>query len=176
MSRDLRKIDPDEQANEVVIRLLRGMQATDIAKDTGIPRAQVLQFIENFNTIAHNMPELKNRAKEAMAGMDMHYSLLIRRAYEELDKIELTNNSSANMFGQKTAILKLIAGLEDTRMKALQQAGLIDDMGDEVTELMEKNDILEGIIRDVSAQCPNCKLEVMRRLGKYTGNVEVVNA
>ena len=44
----------------------------------------------------------------------------------------------------------------------------------EKTQSERKQEILVSILRDVTANCDNCKWEVSRRLSEVTGKVEAV--
>jgi hypothetical protein len=76
----------------------------------------------------------------------------------------------------KTQALKLIADIEAKRIDMLNKAGVLENnsMADEILESERKQEILVGILKDVTANCDNCKWEVSRRLSSVTGKVEAV--
>ena len=77
----------------------------------------------------------------------------------------------------KAQSLKLIADVEQKRIDMLQKAGVLEknEMADQILETERKQEVLVGILRDVTSSCPNCKQEVARRLSQVTNRVEVIN-
>ena len=47
-------------------------------------------------------------------------------------------------------------------------------MADQILESERKQDILVGILKDVTANCDKCKWEVSKRLSEVTGQIEAV--
>jgi hypothetical protein len=62
-------------------------------------------------------------------------------------------------------------------MEMLQKAGLLDneEIGARIAESEEKQEILVGILRDVTSKCPNCRKEVASRLSRISGTVEPIH-
>jgi hypothetical protein len=58
----------------------------------------------------------------------------------------------------------------------LQEVGLLDnaELATQLAETERKQDILVKILKEVTASCPKCKLEVAKRLSQITGIVEPV--
>ena len=58
----------------------------------------------------------------------------------------------------------------------LQQVGLLDnaELATQVAEAERKQDVLVKILKEVTSNCPKCKLEVAKRLSQITGIVEAV--
>ena len=77
----------------------------------------------------------------------------------------------------KSQALKLIADVESKRIDMLQKAGVMEknEMSDQILETERKQEILVGILRDVTSSCPSCKQEVARRLSQVTNKVEVIS-
>jgi hypothetical protein len=76
----------------------------------------------------------------------------------------------------KTQALKLIADIEAKRIDMLNKAGVLENnsMADEILESERKQELLIGILRDVTSACDHCKFEVAKRLSQVTGQVEAV--
>jgi hypothetical protein len=74
----------------------------------------------------------------------------------------------------KTAALKLVADIEQKRMDMLHKAGVLEDneLASQVLETERKQEILMGILKEVTASCDHCKVEVARRLSQVTNRVE----
>lgn len=171
MPRELDTLDRIEQMNTVVAALLKGDNATAIARNTGLKRAQVLDYIDEWKALAQNNKTIQARAQEALVGMDEHYSMIIRELWGVLEEADMNNDLKT-----KTTALKSLADVEGKRVDLLQKAGLMDNqhIGDEVVEMERKHEILISILREVTSDCPHCKVEVARRLSKVTGETETI--
>jgi DNA-binding transcriptional regulator LsrR (DeoR family) len=66
--------------NQVASEYLKGLNETQISKELDIPRAKVVKYLEEWRAMAASNQAIHARAKEALAGMDRHYSELISRA------------------------------------------------------------------------------------------------
>lgn len=171
MPKELDTLDRIEQMNTVVAQLLKGDNATAIAKNTGLKRAQVIEYIDEWKQLAQNNKTIQSRAYEALTGMDEHYSMIIRELWGVLEEADMNNDLKT-----KNSVLKNLADIEGKRVDLLQKAGLLDtqQMGDEVLEMEKKHEILIGILREVTSDCPHCKVEVARRLSRVTGETETI--
>lgn len=134
-----------------------------IAKQLKMSRAEVLEYIEEYKAIIRDDDEVKARAKEALYEADSALHLVNEENWG-IVKVEMDNKV-------KATVLKNIADIEAKRVELLQKAGLYDDaaLGDELAAMEEKQQILIGIIKEVTSHCPSCKIEVARRLAKVTG-------
>ena len=58
----------------------------------------------------------------------------------------------------------------------LQEIGLLDnaELATQIADTERKQDILVKILKEVTATCPKCKMEVAKRLSQITGIVEPV--
>ncbi|AXH69623.1 hypothetical protein HWB79_gp189 [Streptomyces phage LukeCage] len=171
MPKELAEIDRIERMNEVVTAYLKGDNPTQIAKITGLKRAEVLEYIEEWRVVAQNNKTIQARATEALTSMDEHYNMIIRELWETMEQADLNND-----FKLKATVLKSLADVEGKRVDLLQKAGLLDNqqIGDEVVEMEKKHEILIGILREVTSDCPHCKVEVARRLSRVTGKTETI--
>ena len=160
-----------DQMNKVVEELLKGSTSSQIAKTTGLTRVQVDNHIKTWKELVQDNTAIKARAKEALAGADEHYSMLIKEAWKTLEQAD-----AQDALPVKTQALKLIADIEAKRIDMLNKAGVLEDnsMADQILESERKQDILIGILRDVTSSCDHCKWEVSRRLSQVTGQVEAV--
>ena len=106
-----------------------------------------------------------------MAGADEHYNLLIKEAWVTLNQADAQDAPNV-----KAQVLKLIADIESKRIDMLNKAGVLEDnsMADQILENERKQDVLVGILRDVTSSCEHCKWEVSKRLSEVTGQLEAV--
>jgi len=161
-----------ENINKVAEEFLRGnTNATTIAKATGFKRAEVLEYLDEWRMVIRSDRQVQVRAREALAGADQHYSMLIKEAWDVVEQADLTAQ-----LPQKTAALKLIADIQQKQMDMLQKAGMLDnnEMAEKNVETEEKQHVLVEIIRDVVSGCERCKPIVFGKLSKVTGQAEEI--
>jgi len=163
--------DHYDRMNKVVEELLKGNNPTQIATLTGFKRAEVVELIGEWKTVVHNDTAARERAKEAISGADQHYAMLIKEAWKTVEDAD-----QAGQLSVKSGALKLIADIEGKRIGMLQEVGLLDnaELATQLAETERKQDILVKILKEVTASCPKCKMEVAKRLSQITGIVEPV--
>ena len=160
-----------EEVNQVASEYIKGKDASAISKELDIPRNRVLSLLTEWRNMVANNEAVRIRAREALAGADQHYNHLIRQAYEVIEDATTTANLSA-----KTAAIKLVMDIESKRIDMLQKAGLLEnkELADQLLEQEQKQDVLVGILREVSGDCPRCRNEVAKRLADISGQGVVI--
>jgi sugar-specific transcriptional regulator TrmB len=160
-----------DEVNKVVEKYLQGNEPTQISKELSIPRTKVVSLIDEWKHMASDNAIIRARAKEALAGADAHYNKLIQKAYEVMDDATTTANLSA-----KNASIKLVMDIEKTRIDMLQKAGLLENqqIAEEMVEIERNQDILKGVLRDIAADYPDVRDEIMRRLSQIAKKGEVI--
>lgn len=160
-----------DQVNKVVEKYLAGVPETQISKELAMPRQKVVAYINEWRAMASDNAAIRARAKEALVGADTHYSKLIQKAYEVIDDATTTANLSA-----KTAGIKLVMDLERTRIDMLQKAGLLEnkELAEEMVEIERRQDVLVGILKDIAAEYPQIRDEIMKRLSAASKKQEVI--
>jgi hypothetical protein len=163
--------DHFDRMNVVVAELLKGNNATQIATLTGFKRAEVVELIGEWKNVVHNDVGARERAKEAISGADQHYAMLIKEAWKTVEDAD-----QAGQLSVKSGALKLIADIESKRIGMLQEVGLLDnaELAGQLAETERKQDVLVRILKEVTASCSHCKMEVAKRLSQITGIVEPV--
>ena len=161
----------NDRINKVVEELLKGNNPTQIASLTGFKRAEVIEYIDQWKEVVRNDSGARERAKEAISGADQHYAMLIKEAWKTVEDAD-----QAGQLNIKATALKLIADIEGKRIGMLQEVGLLDnqELASQVAETERKQDVLVKILKEVTATCPKCKMEVAKRLSQITGVVEPV--
>jgi hypothetical protein len=121
--------------------------------------------------MASDNAAIRARAKEALVGADTHYSKLIQKAYEVIDDATTTANLNA-----KTSAIKLVLDIEARRIDMLQKAGLLEnkELAEEMLEIERKQDVLVNILKDIAAEHPEIRDEIMRRLSAVSKEREVI--
>jgi hypothetical protein len=168
---ELELVDHYDRMNKVVAELLKGNSPTQIATLTGFKRAEVVELIDEWKSVVHNDSTAKERAKEAISGADKHYAMLIKEAWKTVEDAD-----QQGQLNVKSTALKLIADIEGKRIGMLQEIGLLDnaELATQISETERKQDILVKILKEVTATCPKCKMEVAKRLSQITGIVEPI--
>ena len=163
--------DHFDRMNVVVSELLKGNNPTQISTLTGFKRAEVVELIDEWKSVVHNDTAARDRAKEAISGADRHYAMLIKEAWKTVEDAD-----TQGQLNVKSGALKLIADIEGKRIGMLQEVGLLDnaELATQIAETEKKQDILVKILKEVTATCPKCKMEVAKRLSQITGVVEPV--
>lgn len=160
-----------DEMHKVVTFYLEGHNPTAIAKLAGVQRKDVLNYIEEFKAVSKNDDLLRARAQEVVHEFDAQQSRVISEFWKLLDdaddKGDLKTRASA---------LKALADVQAKRVEVLQKSGLLSDaaLGDEMAEQEERQERLIAILREVTAHCNHCKVEVARRLAEVTGSVQPI--
>jgi len=169
---DIELADHFDRMNKVVEELLKGNNPTQIAMLTGFKRAEVVEYIDEWKEVVKNDSGARERAKQAISGADQHYAMLIKEAWKTVEDAD-----QAGQLNVKATSLKLIADIEAKRISMLQEIGLLDnaELATQLAETERKQEVLVKILKEVTAVCPKCKLEVAKRLSQITGIVESVS-
>jgi transposase-like protein len=172
MDNALELADNFEQMNKVVSEFIKGNNVNAIARQFDLKPIQVSNMLSTWRELMHGDSGIRERAKEALGAADQHYSMVIKEAWKTVEQAD--NQDALNV---KSQALKLIADVESKRIDMLQKAGVIEknEMSDQILETERKQEVLVGILRDVTSTCPNCKQEVAKRLSAVTNRVEVIS-
>lgn len=162
-----------DEMNKVVTLHLEGRNPSWIAKNLGVQRKDVLNYIDEFKQIAKDDSLLRARAQEVVHEFDQQHNRIISSLWEVVEEAE---QASDGLKTRATA-LKSLSDISAKRVEVLQKSGLLSDaaLGDEMAEIEEKQEKLVAILREVTAHCNKCKTEVSRRLAAATGKVEPIN-
>lgn len=155
-----------EEVNKVATEYIKGFNETEISKELDIPRARVSSLLKEWKTMASNSEAVRSRAREALSSADVHYSKLIKQAYEVIDEATLSSNLNA-----KTAAIKLVLDIETRRIDMLQKAGLLEnkELSDQLLETERKQELIVNILKDIASKHPQIRNEIMTRLAEVSG-------
>lgn len=164
--------DQFDQMNKVVAEFIKGNNINSIAKQFDLKPVQVSNMLNTWRELMNGDTGIRERAREALGAADQHYSMVIQEAWKTVKQAD--DQDALNV---KAQALKLVADVEGKRIDMLQKAGVIEknEMSDKILETERKQEILVGILRDVTSSCSHCKQEVARRLSEVTNRVEVIN-
>lgn len=163
--------DRFEQMEKVAEFTMKGDSVASISKQLGIPRTEVKMLQEDYRTALSQDGAARDMAHDHLNQMGKHYDSLIKDFYELIGEID-TLSFNHQVAAQKNAALKAIAELEAKRLDAYQKAGLLDsaELGDELAEMEEKQQILIDILRN--DLCEECQFKVATKLSRVTGKTE----
>ena len=131
----------------------------------------MIEYVDEWKSVVHNDTNLRDRAREAISGADEHYAMLIKEAWKTVEDADTQGQLSV-----KAGALKLIADIETKRIAMLQSVGVLENtqIASQIAETERKQEILVGILKEVTASCPKCKMDVAKRLSQITGIVESI--
>lgn len=160
-----------DEMNKVVEKYLQGEEPTQISKELSLSRQKVVAHLNQWKAMAADNAAIRARAKEALVAADTHYNKLIQKAYEVIEDATTIANLPA-----KTSAIKLVLDIESKRIDMLQKAGLLEnkELAEEMLEIERKQDILVGILRDIAAEYPQIRDEIMRRLSQVAKEQETI--
>lgn len=156
--------DRYDKMNSVVSMYLKGDTEAAIVRKTGIKGTEVANYIAEYKGIAANDDYIKSRARESVVDADNAMKMIIANLWQVVE-------DAGSDIRSKTTALKNLADIEAKRTELLQKVSANGDaaMAAEMAKTEEKMKIIQEILSDVSRSCPNCKLEIARRLTKVTG-------
>lgn len=159
-----------ERVNEIVVEYLKGKEPTRIAKEMGLKRAEVTAAIEEWRIYASNNSTIRERARDALAGADVHFTSLIGHAYDVLDESTIQGQSAT-----KLNAIKLIKDIEAQRIELLQKAGLLDnkELAETMVEMEQKYEAMKKILNTVL--CDECRGKVLKQLQEMSKEPVVID-
>lgn len=169
---DLETVTYYEEMHTVVEALLKGeTNPTALARQLGMTRVKVMDYVDAWKDIAKNDSDIKDRAKESLTNMDRHYDLIIKEMWGVVE------DNSVDL-RTKASTLKQIADVESKRQETLQKAGLYDDAGvaEELVDTQIKAQAIKELLRDVATKYPNTKTDILEGLSRiFNENIVVVD-
>lgn len=144
--------------------------ATAISKELGIPRKDVLNYIDEWKTIASSTEGIKDRATQALNEMDLHFDMIIKEQWAIV-------NDPTNDVRTRATVLKQISEVESKRQETLQKAGLYDDAGitDELVRMQEYTDKIKQLLLVVAKVFPDTKPYIKERLALLSNEIIVLD-
>lgn len=157
---ELDTVEHYEQRFKVVTAILKGeTNPTEIARNLGMKRTEVLDYIEEWKDIARNDTDIKNAAKACLTEMSVHYDLIIQKQWEIVEDSDVDLKT-------KAGTLKQIADVVSKRQETLQRAGLYDDaeLADELVDTQEKVEKIKTFLSEFAARHPEFRGEILEGL------------
>ena len=155
-----------EEMNLVVEAMLKGeTNPTTLARQLDMPRKKVLDYMDEWRSIARNNPDIQGRAQEALTSLDKHFDLIIKEMWA------IVNDPLADV-KTRASTLKAIADVESKRQESLQKAGLYDDTGmaEEIAEMEAKAEQIQQMFAEVATRYPQTRAFIQERLSQIFGS------
>lgn len=168
--------DRFKRQHEVMDLYVKSTPIRVIAAELGITQKEVRVNIDEWKKTAVGGEFLKDRVTELIAVMDEHYTKLIEEVWNTIADINAaiemaTQKEITGLLGQRISALKTAGELDTKRVDMMQKAGLLEaaDLGDEMAEVEAKQEQIMDLLKHVTKTCPNCRMEVARRLSAIKG-------
>jgi hypothetical protein len=160
-----------EERDQAIALFLKGHKESSIARQLGVPRKDVVNYIAGFHEHAKNNELLQERGRQVVLEFDTQQDYIMRELVKAIE--EADDNGD---YKTKGSLLKTLHDVQKGRVDTMQKAGMISDasLGDELAEMEEKHEALINILKEVSASCNRCKTEVARKLARITGRPEPI--
>ena len=184
MGNELENTDYYEQQAKVVdLHLRYSKSPAQIAKSLGLKPAVVRQHLAEFQSYANNNADLQERARELVLGADKHFGTLIERTtetIEDIDKSGIPNtikpSEEVAFINAKLKAISTIRELEMSRIKVMQETGLLDDeqAASERLETERKVQAIKDILLEVTSKCDHCRVETAKRISELENEAVIV--
>ena len=172
MTQELSVMDHAERLGVIVHDyILKGQtNPTKIAKETGLTRVQVVEYLEEWKRVSANNEFVKERAMQALTEFDKTYDQIIAEFWAIYE--------SAESVRDQNAIMKNLADTVKTRQEILQRAGLYDDaaLGDQLIAVEQQVEEIKELLKLVAKEYPDTKNFIMEQLGRIFKQVQRVDA
>lgn len=167
------------EQNLVAAEFLKGKDERTIAKELDLPRTRVQKHIREWKDMASHSEAVRSRAREALAGADLHYNGLIKDTYkliadaeEAFENDDVSRNQSLTL---RAGAIKMVADLESKRIDMLQKAGLLEnqELADQLVEQEKRMETIMNVITNVIGKCDHCRNRVLHALSELDGPVVI---
>lgn len=151
-----------KQQNDIYDDYVKGNQNfTALAKRHGVTRAEAIKMVEEVNEYIRASSVFKEMAKERLAEMDHHYSMLIKKVWDSIEELE-----SEGKYDRVPPATKIAGDLEAKRQDALQKAGMYEDyeVGDMLAEAERKVDAIKDLLKLIISKYPETKNDILNGL------------
>jgi len=168
-------VDLYDKMHDVAKLHMKGFNPTEISRELDLKRTDVIKYIgdwqEWIRKMAESSQDVKDRVMDILFESDQHYALVIKESWDTVEEAKLNSE-----LGNKTQALKLIAQITKDRVSMFQAAGLNQDteLAEQLQRTEHQQEVLKEILRDVTAHCENCKIEVRKRLSEISSEAEVI--
>jgi hypothetical protein len=171
-SAELLPVDHYEKVNKIVELHVKGYTYTQIAKETGERRTDVIQYIDDWKSVVKNDPLIKNMALDTVHAAIEHYSSIKQRAWDVAERAKADDDKKVEI-----SALTLAGNITKQEFEHLKAAGLLqdDDITSKIIEIEEQKQRVVGLLRTIAPQlCDKDRRLIAEELSKISGKVEQV--
>jgi hypothetical protein len=142
-----------------------------IAQETGISRARVKGYVEEWREIYKADGDVQSRAAEALQQFDTQLSLVQKNLWDVDEDAQAVGDLKT-----RATVLKSIADIEAKRQDTFQKAGMYDDLevGDRLAETQEKADAISKLLIETATKYPEAKTFIQEGLTAIFGRSPMV--
>jgi hypothetical protein len=171
MASELELPEYADQMDRVMALYFQSVPITQIAKRTGLKRAEVMRYVDDFKYYAKNSGALTDRAAEAVFTADEHFSQVIARAHGIADRAEFDDEKKIEI-----SALTLAANTEANRVKMLKDSGAMEnlELAKQMADTDAKAEAIISLLVKVTEAHPETKTMIMTNLSKITGKAFAV--
>lgn len=144
---------------------LKGYKPSEIGRALDLSPAQVKGYVRQYKEYVSSRvaddPDFMDRLQENTIQALEKFDMLIKEAWETYETAK-----GADMLNQQINGIKILKELEMERAKLLQLMGAKADSGmmSRMQKAEQVNGIVSGVLKEIIADCPRCKLEAGPRL------------
>lgn len=168
MTKELSLVEHADLLDKVANLHMQRVNPTQIARQLGIKRTEVIALTNEWIEVAKNNKDLQDLATDRLHEYDASTNKVIEEAWA------LYAGAEEKV---QAGLLKTIADVERQRVETLQKAGLYSDnsLGDQMAEMEEKAAAIKELLKQVATAHPETRMMIMQGLQKIFGQPESIN-
>ena len=153
--------DYAKQMDEVVELYCRSYSLTEIARRTGLKRAKVQEYIDDFQTYIVKSGALTDRAAEVVVAADKHYGQVISQAHDIAERAQEDDEKKVEI-----SALSLAASTQEKRVKMFKDSGIMEnlELAKQNSEMETKVEEISDMLLDIARDHPELKDRIVREL------------
>ena len=165
MSTELAVVEHYERVNQIVSLIIQGENFSDIARQLGIPRKDVIAAHDEWRDWARSNKFVQERAQDAIAGADQHYSMIILNLWRTVTDADLAGDLRL----RKDTLLA-VASVEDKRVAMLQKSGMLDSRAaaKQLEDYERKQKAIIEMMREIATEYPELRASILAKLSAIT--------
>lgn len=162
-----------EDVNQVVALHLRGYNASEIAAELKMKRADVMSMISEWKSRAGDNQFIQEQARSAITKADEHWNLATQELWKVADEAE----AAGDLKLRKDSIVAA-ANIEEKRVNMLQKAGLLTDQDIQLKlqESQRQQALVVQMLKEVASDHPEIREKILSRLSKVFNDPQGIEA
>lgn len=162
-----------EDVNQVVALHLQGFNASEIAAELKMKRADVMSMITEWKSRAGNNEFIQEQARSAITKADEHWSMATKELWLVADEA----GAGGDLKLRKDSIVAA-ANVEEKRINMLQKAGLLTDQDVQLKlqESQRQQTLVIQMLKEVASEHPEIREKILSRLSKIFNEPQGIEA